>query len=121
MNLSSIVVMTLAGVACTGKHTEYAETNPQQFVGKWVLGRADGTWGDTTLWNPDGSMNGSANHPVPADARWSVHTGDDGAQAICVSGGNQANCQAFKISGDTLIWGVGSDPSRFRHVSDQVK
>ena len=120
MKLSSILGV-VAAVACSAEHVRSIETNPPQFAGKWVLGGADGTWGDTTVWNADGSMAGSTNHPVPADARWVVRTNDDGVQAICVGGGNQANCQPFKMSGDTLIWGIGSDADRFRRVSDQVK
>jgi hypothetical protein len=120
MNLSPIV-LALAGAACSAEHIRYTETNPQQFVGKWVLARAGGTWSDTTVWNPDGSMGGSTNHPVPPDARWVVRTTEDGAQSICVSGGNQSNCQAFRMSADTLIWGVGADADRFRHVLERPK
>jgi hypothetical protein len=119
MNRRPLWVLVFAVVACSVSSTRYTESRPSELTGRWVLSHADGTWGDTTTWNSDGGMLGSTNHPVPIDARWVVRTADDGTRAICISGGNQSNCQPFVINGDTLIWGLGAQIDRFRHIPGQ--
>jgi hypothetical protein len=116
MNIRLLTLFVLAA-GCAVDHAAYTESNPQGLVGAWVLARSDGTWGDTTTWNADGSVRGSTGHPVPADARWVVRQGADGARRMCISGGNQSNCQPFLLVGDTLVWGAGSNVDRFRSVS----
>ena len=117
MNHRFAALIVFAVTACSVDHPRSMESHPQQFIGSWVFGHSDGTWGDTITWNADGSMRGSIGHPIPGDARWGVRARDDGTQTICVSGGNQSNCQPFSVVGDTLLWGVGSDMDRFRIVS----
>jgi hypothetical protein len=117
MKRSPLCIITLAAIACSVSSTRYVESRPKELIGRWVLSRADGTWGDTATWQADGTMLGSTNHEFPSDARWVVRTSDDNSLTMCVSGGKQANCQPFVIAGDTLIWGRGPTADRFRRIS----
>ena len=91
---------------------------PKELAGRWVLQHPDGSWGDTTTFAPSGAVQGSTGHPIPADAAWGVRVDAEGAQAMCVRGGGEANCQSYVLRADTLVWGSGPNADRFRRVGD---
>jgi hypothetical protein len=117
MNKRAFWIVVLSVCACSVSSNHYVESRPQELVGQYVLSHADGTWGDTATWKADGTLLGSTNHEFPSDARWVVRTRADNTQLLCVSGGNQANCQPFTVVGDTLIWGRGANADRFRRIT----
>lgn len=85
MKHSLVVIPLTVVLGCSASATTYTTSHPKRFVGRWVRAHADGTWADTTIWNGNGTMSGSATRPIPSDARWSVREESNGERMTCVT------------------------------------
>lgn len=111
-----LIAFVLLGCTISSSHSQ--EDRPKELAGRWVLQHPDGDWGDTTTFTLSGAILGSTGHPIPPDATWGVRVNDGAALGLCIRGGGEANCQPYRLSADTLIWGTGSQADRFRRIGE---
>jgi hypothetical protein len=118
MMMSRVIVLAVVLIcaACRPDAPSRGD-HPATLVGTWERQHADGTWGDALEFLPDGKVAGTASHPVPSSAYWSVHHDTPGGETLCVGDDRNASCRPFSLTNETLtLRGGPSPPTTFRRV-----
>jgi hypothetical protein len=113
--LRSIAFVTACALAC-GDPGYVAQSYPIVLVGRWVRQDATGAWVDTLEFRANGTVIGSTNFHVPANARWVVKTRFNGASRFCASDSTGSSCHSY-VATDSLLTLVDPDgKANFRRV-----
>ena len=113
----AISVLALIAVAACADASQRDPAHPGELAGRWLRLRADGSWGDTMTFSPDGTLLGSQGYPVPPSLQWKVKPDANGVPQYCVAQEGNGFCRSFTISGDTLqLLGGPQGTTTFRRV-----
>jgi hypothetical protein len=105
-----------AVAACRGAADRAPVAHPTALTGRWVRLKEDGTWGDTMDFLPDGTVRGSADHPVPTSLRWTVERDSTGEQ-FCARDESGGFCRPYHLKdGQLELIGGPSGHTVFRRV-----
>jgi hypothetical protein len=114
-----VVISVLAAIAVAGcaDSAQGDPAHPSVLAGRWLRLRADGSWGDTMTFSPDGTLLGSQGYPVPQSLHWNVKPGPKGVPQYCADESGNGFCRDYEILGDTLrMFGGPLGTTTFRRV-----
>jgi hypothetical protein len=114
-NCRFVVLVTACSLAC-GDPGYVAQSYPGALVGRWVRQDDSGAWVDTLEFRANGTVSGSTNFRVPANARWVVKRRSNGASRFCASDSTGSSCHPY-VATDSLLTLVDPDGKvTFRRV-----